>query len=85
MHPHAATCPAAPNPASLTRWVPALPCVLQLWTSPPCGGGLRHCHVSRGFRWAVCLKYKERVSQPSYAARLTCSQGTLVYFQGTCT
>jgi hypothetical protein len=48
MHPRTATCCVAPNLASLPRWAPALPHVLQLRTSPPCWGGLRCCHVSNG-------------------------------------
>jgi hypothetical protein len=48
MHPRTATCCVAPNLASLPRWAPALPHVLQLRTSPPCWGGLRCCHMSNG-------------------------------------
>jgi hypothetical protein len=44
----AAMCPMASNPASLSRWVPVLPCALWLWTPSPCRGGLRCCHVSSG-------------------------------------
>jgi hypothetical protein len=44
----AATCPAAPDLTTLLRWVPAPPCVPQFWTSPPCWGELRRCHVSHG-------------------------------------
>jgi hypothetical protein len=40
----------------------------------PCSGGLRRCHVSRSSLWAKYLKNKERLSWPTYAARLTCFQ-----------
>jgi hypothetical protein len=45
VHPHAATCPTVLDPASLSRWAPALPCALQLHTLPPCRGGLQRYHV----------------------------------------
>jgi hypothetical protein len=136
VRPRAATCLAAPNPASLPRWVLTLPRVLRLWTSAryrgglrrchvshgpgphqptqegfgaamcpmapglaslprraltlsrvtwlqtprPYGGGLCCCHVSRSSLWVVDLKYRERLSWPSYAARLACSQGALTCF-----
>jgi hypothetical protein len=44
----AATCPATPDLASRLRWVPTLPRVLWLWTSPPSSGGLWRWHVSYG-------------------------------------
>jgi hypothetical protein len=52
-----ATCPAAPNLASLSRTAPVLPHVPWLRTSPPCQGGLRYCHVSHGS--GPCLPVKE--------------------------
>jgi hypothetical protein len=48
MHPHAVMCHAAPDLASLSRWAPVLPRVLQLWTSHLRQGKLRRCHVSHG-------------------------------------
>jgi hypothetical protein len=48
MHPQAATYPVASDHASLPRWALALPCVLWPQTLPPCRGGLRCCHTSRG-------------------------------------
>jgi hypothetical protein len=44
----AVTYPTASDPASLLGRALALSRVLQLRISPPCSGGLRHCHVSRG-------------------------------------
>jgi hypothetical protein len=44
----AATRPAAPDPASPQRMAPVLPCVPWLHSPPPCSGGLRCCHASRG-------------------------------------
>jgi hypothetical protein len=46
----ATTCPTAPNLASLSGWVLALPHVLYLRASPPGQGGLRCCRVSHGSR-----------------------------------
>jgi hypothetical protein len=46
MHPRAAMRPTAPDHASLPRWASALPRVLQLWTLPPCQGGIWCCHMS---------------------------------------
>jgi hypothetical protein len=48
VHPRTATCPAALDPASLTRRAPTLPRASRLRTPPPCSGGLRCCHVSHG-------------------------------------
>jgi hypothetical protein len=48
MLPRTATCPAAPNLTSLTKRVPVLPRVPQFQTLPPCRGGHRCYHVSRG-------------------------------------
>jgi hypothetical protein len=48
MHPCTATCPTAPDPASLPRRALALPHVPWLWTLPPCSRGLRCCHMSHG-------------------------------------
>jgi hypothetical protein len=45
---NAAACPMAPDPASLLRRAPTLPCVPQLRTSSRLWGGLQHCHVSPG-------------------------------------
>jgi hypothetical protein len=68
----AATCPVAPDPASLFRRAPALPRVPRHRPPPPCSGGLRCCHVSCGSLWAVDIKNKERLSWSTYAARLAC-------------
>jgi hypothetical protein len=46
MYSRGVTCPAAPDPASLLRWAPALPRVLQFWASPLCRRELQRCHVS---------------------------------------
>jgi hypothetical protein len=54
---NATTCPSAPDPASLLRRAPALPRVPQLWTPPPCSGGLRCCYVSLGS--GPCLPARE--------------------------
>jgi hypothetical protein len=43
-----ATCPAAPDPASLLGRALALPHVPRLWILPPCSRGLQRCHVSHG-------------------------------------
>jgi hypothetical protein len=43
-----ATCPVAPNPASLLTRAPTLPRIPRHQTSPPYSGGLWHCHVSYG-------------------------------------
>jgi hypothetical protein len=51
------TCPTALDPASILRSAPMLPCVSRLWILPPCSGGLRRCHVSRGSR--SCLPARE--------------------------
>jgi hypothetical protein len=48
VHPHTVMCPTAPDLTPLLRWLLAVPCVLQLRTSPPCQGGLQHSHVSHG-------------------------------------
>jgi hypothetical protein len=68
----AATCPVAPDPASLLRRAPTLPRVLRHRPPPPCSGGLRCCHVSYGSLWAVDIKNKERLSWSTYTARLAC-------------
>jgi hypothetical protein len=46
VHPCTATCPVAPNSASLPRRAPVLPRVPRLRTPPPCSGGLQCYHVS---------------------------------------
>jgi hypothetical protein len=46
VHPCTATCPTAPDPASLPRRALALLRVPRLQTLPPCSGGLQRCHVS---------------------------------------
>jgi hypothetical protein len=43
----AGTCPADSDLTSLSRWAPALPCILQLQTLLPYCGGLRCYHVAR--------------------------------------
>jgi hypothetical protein len=48
-----ATCTIALDPASLLGRAPALSRVPRLWILPPCSGGLRRCHVSRGARSCV--------------------------------
>jgi hypothetical protein len=53
----ATTCPAAPNPASLLKRVLVLPHIPRLWILPPCSGGLRRCHASRGS--GSCLPTQE--------------------------
>jgi hypothetical protein len=53
----AATCPTAPELASLLGRAPTLPCVPRLGTLPPCSGGLRCCHVSHGS--GPCLPARE--------------------------
>jgi hypothetical protein len=40
------TWPVASGLVSLLSWAPAPPHVPQLWTSLPCWGGLRRCHVA---------------------------------------
>jgi hypothetical protein len=44
----AATCPVAPDPASLLGWAPVPSRVMRPQTLPPCWGGLRCHHVSCG-------------------------------------
>jgi hypothetical protein len=68
--------------ASRLRWALALPRVLWLRTSPPGGGGLWRCHVSRGSLCATSFKHKEMPSRPACAARPACSQGTRAHFHG---
>jgi hypothetical protein len=41
-----ATCPTAPDPASLLERASVLPHVPRLWILPPYLGGFRRCHVS---------------------------------------
>jgi hypothetical protein len=53
----AATCPAAPDAASMFGRAPTLPRVPQLRMLPPCSGGLRRCHMSRASR--SCLPTRE--------------------------
>jgi hypothetical protein len=48
VHPHAAMYPVASDHTFLQRWAPALPRVPRPWTSLPCRGELRCCHVSHG-------------------------------------
>jgi hypothetical protein len=48
MHPRAATQAVALNHTSLQRWAPEPPRVPRPWTSPPCQGELRCCHVFHG-------------------------------------
>jgi hypothetical protein len=43
-----ATCPTAPDPASLLRRALMLPRTPRLWTPPPCSGGLLCYHMSHG-------------------------------------
>jgi hypothetical protein len=57
-----ATCPAAPDPASLLRGAPTMSRAPRLWTSLSSSGGLRCCHVPRGSLQAVSLRNKERLS-----------------------
>jgi hypothetical protein len=45
---HTATCPTAPDPASLLGRALMLSRIPRLWILPPCSGVLRHCHGSRG-------------------------------------
>jgi hypothetical protein len=84
MRSGAATCPVAPDLASLLRRDLALPHVLWLWALLPRQGGLWYCHVSHDLLWAAGLEHKEMASRPSYAARLTRSQGVLACLQGSC-
>jgi hypothetical protein len=48
----ATVCPVAPDPSSLLwgRGAPMSPRVPQLWTLPPCSGGLRRHHTSHSSR-----------------------------------
>jgi hypothetical protein len=48
VHPHAATCPVAPDPTSQPKWAPRLPCVQRCRDPPPIQGWLRRRHVSHG-------------------------------------
>jgi hypothetical protein len=77
----AVMCHVAPYPASLFGRAPVLPRVLWLQTLPPCSGGLRCCHVSHDPQRAAGLKNKERLSWPTYAARLACFYGAPVSFR----
>jgi hypothetical protein len=52
----AATCLTALDPASLLERAPTLSRVPRLRILPPCLGGLRRCHMSRGSQWATGLK-----------------------------
>jgi hypothetical protein len=76
-----ATCPAAPDPVSLLGRAPTLLRVLRHQTPPPCSGGLQRCHVPHGSLWAANLKNKERLSWPTYTARLTCFQGMPAHYR----
>jgi hypothetical protein len=53
----AATCSTALDPTSLLERAPALSRAPQLWTPPPCSGGLRRCHC--GSLLAADLKNKK--------------------------
>jgi hypothetical protein len=64
MRPHAAAQAVASDHTSLQRWAPESPCVPRPWTSPPCRGGFRHCHVSHGS--GLCLLERR-------ASALSCS------------
>jgi hypothetical protein len=46
----ATMCNTAPEPVSLLRRAPVLPCGPQLWTLPPYSGGLRCCRMPHDFR-----------------------------------
>jgi hypothetical protein len=72
-----ATFPVALDPASVLGRVLALPHVPRLQTPPPCSGGLRRCHMSRGSQRVANLRNKEMLSWPRHAARLVRYQGTL--------
>jgi hypothetical protein len=72
----------APDPASLLRRAPVLPRAPRLRTLPPCSGGLQCCHTFRDSQRAAGLKNKERISWPTYAARLACFQDTLARYRG---
>jgi hypothetical protein len=50
VHPRAATYIVALDHTSLQRWSPVPPCVSQSWTSRPCWGELRRCHMSLSSR-----------------------------------
>jgi hypothetical protein len=71
----AVTCHMALNPASLLRRAPVLPHAPWLRTLPTCSGELLCGHVSRDPQKVAGLKDKERLSWPTYAARLVCFQG----------
>jgi hypothetical protein len=80
----AATFTAAPDPASLFRRVSGPRRAPRLWTLTPFSEGLRRCHMSHDSQLATSLRNKERSSCPRYATRLTCFQGTLTRYRGTC-
>jgi hypothetical protein len=81
MRPRAATCPTAPDPASLSRWALAPPRVLQLRTLPSCRGGLRRRHMSYsseprspaevGSSAATCSEAPDFASQLRWALALS--------------
>jgi hypothetical protein len=50
VHPRTATQAVALDHTSLQRWASEPPRVPWPWTSPPCSGELRCCHMARGLR-----------------------------------
>jgi hypothetical protein len=92
-----ATCHMASDLASLLRRAPVLSRVTRLWTPPPCSRGLWFCHMPHGSRPCLLtqegssvvtchatLKNKERLSSPTYAARLACFQYMSAHCRDTC-
>jgi hypothetical protein len=76
----AAMCPTAPDPASLLGRALVLPHDPWHRTPPPYLGGFWLCHTSYGSLWATDIKNKERLSCPTYAARLMCFQGMPAHY-----
>jgi hypothetical protein len=77
VHPHAVTCPTAPDPASLLRWAPTLPHILQLRTSPPCRRALTLPRVPRPQTSPPCRGSLRRCHVPcSSGPRLHVEEGS---------
>jgi hypothetical protein len=76
----AAMCPVALDPTSLLGRAMVLARAPWLRRSPPCSRELQCCHVSHRSLWATDLKNIERLSWPTYAARLACFHGVPACF-----
>jgi hypothetical protein len=76
VHLCAATCPTAPDLASLLRRAPTLPCVPWLWAPPPWRGGLRLCLMFHGSRLHLLIEVGSgATTSPQLQTPLPCKGG----------